>query len=78
MSERDEISARLTVLETVVKQLITHLAIRDDDPAGWVHTRKTLAIRAIDQQESPLEARLRGATDAFFGQPEELARHYRG
>ena len=48
MSEIDEISARLTVLETVVRQLITHMAIRDDDPQRWVETRKTLAMSAIE------------------------------
>src|SRR5471032_2153227 len=48
MTEIDEISARLIVLETVVRQLITHMAVRDDDPRQWVKTRKTLAMNAID------------------------------
>jgi hypothetical protein len=74
MSEIDEISARLTVLETVVKQLITHMAVRDDDPARWVQTRKTLAISAIGAEGARLTARLHGATDAFFDQPEAVAR----
>jgi hypothetical protein len=76
MSEIDEISARLTVLETVVKQLITHMAVRDEDPAGWVQTRKTLAMSAIDGETSRLAARLYGATEAFFDQAEAVARDY--
>lgn len=76
MSESDEISARLTVLETVVKQLITHMAVRDDDPARWVQTRKTLALSAIDAEGPRHAARLHGATDAFFDQAEEVARDY--
>ena len=32
MTEIDDVSARLIVLETVVRQLITHMAVRDDDP----------------------------------------------
>lgn len=76
MSEIDEISARLTVLETVVKQLITHMAVRDDDPTRWVQTRKTLAISAIGTDSARHTARLHGATDAFFDQPEAVARNY--
>jgi hypothetical protein len=76
MSEIDDISARLTVLETVVKQLITHMAVRDDDPAGWVQTRKTLAMSAIDARGRPQADRLHGATDAFFDQAEVVARDY--
>ena len=48
MTEIDDISARLIVLETVVRQLITHMAVRDDDPPQWVQTRKTLAMSVID------------------------------
>jgi hypothetical protein len=76
MRESDEIAARLTVLETVVKQLITHMAIRDDDPARWVQTRKTLAMSAIDAETPRQAARLYGATEAFFDQAEVVARDY--
>ena len=76
MTETDEISARLTVLETVVKQLITHMAVRDDDPAGWVQTRKTLAMSAIGAEGPRRIARLHGATDAFFDQAEVVVRDY--
>ncbi len=78
MSEIDEISARLIVLETVVKQLITHMAVRDDDPPRWVQTRKTLAMCAIDANASHHAARLQGATQAFFDQAEDVARDYGG
>jgi hypothetical protein len=54
-TEIDEISARLTVLETVVRQLITHKAVRADDPAGWVQTRRTLAMSAIEP-DGPVQA----------------------
>src|SRR3984885_5598492 len=74
--EIDEISARLTVLETVVRQLITHMAVRDDDPARWVQTRKTLAMSAIGAEGDRHAAELHGATDAFFDQPEAVARDY--
>jgi hypothetical protein len=70
MTEIAEISARLTVLETVVRQLITHMAIRDDDPPRWVQTRKTLAMSAIDTDGPRRAARLHDATDAFFDQAE--------
>jgi hypothetical protein len=76
MPGSDEIAARLTVLETVVKQLLTHLAVRDDDPALWVQTRKTLARRAIEAQAPRHADRLFEVTDAFFIQVETVAREY--
>jgi hypothetical protein len=76
MPESDEIAVRLTVLEIVVRQLITHMAVRNDDPARWVQTRKTLARRAI-QAEAPWQAdRLIGAVDALFDQAEDVACDY--
>ena len=57
MTEIDDVSARLIVLETVVRQLITHMAVRDDDPPRWVQTRKTLAMSVIDA-DGPVEAAL--------------------
>ena len=44
--ELQEISARLLALETVVGHLVSHLAVRDDDPSRWLATRKVLALRA--------------------------------
>jgi hypothetical protein len=79
MSESDDISARLTALETVVSQLITHLAVRSDDPAGWVETRKVLALSAINAREAPglaRAARLQEAICGFFDQAELVAGEY--
>jgi hypothetical protein len=78
MTEIDEISARLTVLETVVRQLITHMAIRDEDPPLWVQTRKTLAMSVIDGERPGEARRLRDATAAFFDQAEQVAAEYSG
>jgi hypothetical protein len=52
MTGIDEISSRLPVIETVVRQLITHMAVRDDNPPRWVETRKALATSATDVKES--------------------------
>ena len=76
MSERDEIAVRLTVLETVVRQLITHMAVRDDDPASWVQTRKTLAMYAVASEAPWAAAALHKATEAFFDLPEAVAPDY--
>lgn len=78
MTEIDEISARLTVLETVVSQLITHMAVRDDNPARWVPTRKTLAMSAIGTERPALAERLHEATSEFFDQAELVAAEYSG
>jgi len=76
MPEGDEIAVRLTVLEIVVRQLITHMAVRNDNPARWVQTRKTLATRAI-QAEAPWPVdRLIHAVDALFDQAEAVACDY--
>ena len=79
MTEIDEISARLTVLETVVGQLITHMAVRADDPPEWVRTRRVLATRALDRSGSrPLRqaALIRDAISGVFEQAELVAREY--
>jgi hypothetical protein len=76
--EIDEISARLTVLETVVRQLITHMAVRDEDPPSWVRTRKTLAMRVIGADGSEQAARLHDAMAEFFDQAELVAAEYSG
>ena len=76
MTEIDEISARLTVLETVLRQLITHMAVRDEDPPGWVQTRKTLAMSAIEGESSADAALLHVATAEFFDPAETVAREY--
>jgi hypothetical protein len=76
MSGIDEISARLTVLETIMKQLITHMAVRDDDPPRWVRTRKTLALSAIDTNGLDDTALLHDAVSDFFHQAEMVAVRY--
>ncbi|HBK06777.1 MAG TPA: hypothetical protein DDZ81_13050 [Acetobacteraceae bacterium] len=78
MTESEQISARLTVLETVVKQLITHMAIRDDDPPRWVRTRRTLAMSVIDSEAPRRAASLYVATEAFFDRADEVVRDYSG
>ncbi len=79
MSEMDEISARLSAIETVVGQLITHLAVRADDPARWISTRKVLALRALDHHVPPAEAqraRIHAALVGLFEQAERVADDY--
>ncbi len=74
--EIDDISARLTVLETVVRQLITHMAVRDEDPTRWVRTRRTLAMSVIESEEPDQADRLHEAMADFFDQAELVARAY--
>jgi hypothetical protein len=76
MRENDEISAHLIVLETVVRQLITHMAVRDEDPSRWIQTRKTLALRAIDADGPPQSTLLHDAMAGFFDQAEVVAAEY--
>jgi hypothetical protein len=76
MTEIDEISARLVVLETVVRQLITHMAVRDDDPARWVQTRRTLAMRALRLNGPRQTAFLHDAMANFFDPAELVAEEY--
>jgi hypothetical protein len=66
-----DISARLLALETVVGHLLTHLAVRDDDPARWLATRRTLALGAADRVGGTeglveLGEAVREAVGAFF------------
>lgn len=79
MSEMAEISARLAVLETVLGQLITHLAVRADDPPRWVETRKVLALNAISAQQAPSRettARMQDAVAGIFDQAQHVATEY--
>jgi hypothetical protein len=76
MTEINDVSARLTVLETVVRQLITHMAVRDDDPEQWVQTRKTLAMSVIDAGEPAEAALLHDAMAEIFDQAELVASDY--
>jgi hypothetical protein len=76
MSEIDDLAARLIALETVTRQLVTHLAIRADDPPGWVATRKALALSATDAHPPDAAATLRGAVEDFFAALEIVAADY--
>ena len=76
MTESDVISARPTVLETVLRQLITHMAVRDDDPLRWVRTRKAVAMKAM-RADCPRDATLpQEATAEFFDPAERVAGDY--
>jgi hypothetical protein len=79
MPESDEISARLIVIETILQQLITHMAVRTDDPPEWVRTRRVLAARALDASghASLRQATLvRDAVAKVFEQAEHVAQEY--
>jgi hypothetical protein len=52
MTDLDALSARLTALETVVGHLMTHFAVRSEDPLRWVATRRTLALHAVHDRPS--------------------------
>jgi hypothetical protein len=51
MTETDDLSARLAALETVLRHLVTHLALHSEDPPRWVATRRVLALHEV--QEHP-------------------------
>ncbi|MBN8872892.1 MAG: hypothetical protein J0H67_08670 [Rhodospirillales bacterium] len=76
MSELDALVARLTALETVTRQLMTHLAVRADDPRRWVATRKTLALAALEAEPRAEIERVRHAIDGFFDPLETVATAY--
>ena len=72
-----EISARLLALETVVGQLVTRLAVRADDPASWLATRKVLALQAAhsvgeDAGAHELAAAMQDAIAEFFAGVEDV------
>ncbi|HUB15741.1 MAG TPA: hypothetical protein VMB34_27595 [Acetobacteraceae bacterium] len=52
MTECDDLSARVAALETVLRHLVTHLALRSDDPPRWVATRRVLAMHEV-QEHAP-------------------------
>jgi hypothetical protein len=49
MTETDDLSARLAALETVLRHLVTHLALHSDDPPLWVATRRVLALHEVHE-----------------------------
>jgi hypothetical protein len=50
MTETDDLSARLVALETVLRHLVTHLAVHSDDPPRWVATRRMLAMHEVQER----------------------------
>lgn len=50
MTDTGDVSARLCALETVVRHLLTHLALRSDDPPRWAATRRVLAMHDVQEQ----------------------------
>ncbi|HVC63755.1 MAG TPA: hypothetical protein VND19_25730 [Acetobacteraceae bacterium] len=50
MTETDDLSARLVALETMLRHLVTHLALRSDNPPSWVATRRMLALHEVQMR----------------------------
>jgi hypothetical protein len=72
MTETDDVSARLCALETVLRHLVTHLALHSDDPPRWVATRRVLALHEVQEHaawpaDSQTRARLAGVEQAISG-----------
>jgi hypothetical protein len=70
-----EIFARLLALETVLGHLVSHMAVRDDDPQRWLATRKVLALHAAGSVErdsgiNGLAQAMSDAIAAFFEEAE--------
>jgi hypothetical protein len=84
MTETDDLSARLIALETVLRHLVTHLALRSDDPPRWVATRRALALREVQEHspwsgDAPGRVRLAGVEQAisgFFDPVEDVIAEY--
>lgn len=83
MTETDDLAARLTALETVLRQLMTHMAVRADDPPRWLATRRTLALHALqdgvaapDNGTHARLAELESAIAEFFAPVEGLLTDY--
>lgn len=70
MTETEDVSARLLALETVLRHLVTHLALRSDDPPRWVATRRVLAMHEVHEHGVGPDAtreRLAGIEQAISG-----------
>jgi hypothetical protein len=84
MTETDELSARLTALETVLRHLVTHLALHTDDPPRWVATRRVLALHEVQEhapwsgnaQARSRQAGLEQAISGFFDPVEGVIAEY--
>jgi len=86
MSETEDLSARLAALETVLRHLVTHLALHSEDPPRWVATRHVLALHEVKEHPPrPDERAARGqlaeleqAIDGFFAPVEGVIGAYGG
>jgi hypothetical protein len=72
MTETEDLSARLAALETVLRHLVTHLALHSDDPPRWVATRRVLAMHEVQSQppqsgDPQARAHLAGLEQAISG-----------
>ena len=72
MTETEDLSARLAALETVLRHLVTHLALRSDDPPRWVATRRVLALHEVHEHapwsaDPQARAHLAGLEQAISG-----------
>lgn len=81
MTEIGDLSARLLALETVVRQLLTHLAVRTEDPPSWVETRRSLAMHAVHGDplfagDPHARAWMEHAIDGFFGEVQAVVEAY--
>lgn len=84
MTETEDLSARLVALETVLRHLVTHLALRSDDPPRWVATRRVLALHEVhehaawrhDGADLPHLAELEQAIAGFFDPVEGVIAAY--
>lgn len=84
MTETDDLSARLAALETVLRHLVTHLALRSDDPPRWVATRRVLALHEVlehapwcdDLAAGAHQLGLRQAISGFFNPVESVLATY--
>ena len=72
MTDLDALSARLTALETVVGHLMTHLAVRSDDPTRWVATRRTLALHSVHDRPQAAWSGQIAVEDAIIGLFEQV------
>jgi hypothetical protein len=71
-------------LETVLRHLVTHLALHSDDPPRWVATRRVLALHEVHEHPPPAgdskaSAQLAGleqAVSGFFAPVEDVIAEY--
>ena len=72
MTETEDLSARLAALETVLRHLVTHLALHSEDPPRWVATRRVLALHEVQERppkagDAAARAQIAGLEQAIAG-----------